>query len=149
MPELRLLCHVVPSTVLCQGVALVLVGANCLPLESDGLPTIQNSAAKGAKRHLVDLCGPASSPFSMLYHFLPGYQGIFGSQPVSSLSGAILIESFLQNHKTQAPASFTYPPTLTPDLLNIFNVALKPAGSERSLVAMGTVTLPCSQHSPL
>ena len=144
-----MLFHGGTSTLLYQPVTLELVGANCLHLEADELPTIQNGAAKGAKRHLVDLCGPASSPFSMVYLVLPGYQGIFGSQPVSSLSGAILIESFLQNRKTQAPASFTYPPTPTPDLLNIFNVALKPAGAERSLVAMGTVTLPCSQPSPL
>ena len=84
VPELRLLFHGHTSTLLCQPVALELVGANCLHLEADELPTIQNGAVKGAKRHLVDLCGTASSPFTILYLVLPGYQGIFGSQPVSS-----------------------------------------------------------------
>ena len=149
MSQLRLLFHGPSSTLLYHPVALELVGSNCLHLEVDELPNNQNGAAKGAKRHLLDLCGTASFPFSKLYLVLPGYQGIFGSQPVSSLFGAILIESFLQNSETQAPASITYPPTLTPDLLNIFNVALKPAGVEMSLVAMGTVTLPCTQPSPL
>ena len=96
-----MLFHGPSSTLLYQPATLELVGTNCLHLEADELPTIQNGTAKGAKRHLVDLCGPAGSPSSMLYLVLSGYQGIFGSQSVSSLSVAILIESF-QNHKTQA-----------------------------------------------
>ena len=125
--ELPLLFHVPSSTLLSQPAALELVRANSLPLEAGEVPTIQNGVAKGANRHLVDLGATASSHVSMGFLVLPGYQGIHGSQPVSSLSGASLIESLLQNRKTEAPASFTNPPIITPDPLHIFHEALMQA----------------------
>ena len=144
-----MLFHGSSSPLLSQPASLELVGRNSLHLEAGEPPTIQNSASKGANRHLVDLGGTASSHISKGFLVLPGYQGIHGSQHVSSLSEASLIESLLQNRKTEAPASFTDPPTLTPHPLHIFNEALKQAVAERSLVAMRTMILPCSQPSPL
>ena len=78
MSQLRLLFHVPSSPLLSQPATLELVGANSLHLEAGELPTIQNGATKGAKRHLLDMGGNASSHISIGFLVLPGYQWIHG-----------------------------------------------------------------------
>ena len=142
VPVLRRLIHVPSSTPLSQLVALQLVGANSLHKEADELPASQNGAAEGAQRHLVVLGGSVSCHSLMGFLVLPAYEGLYLSQPFSSLPGATTIESSLQKRKNQEPAPFINPRALTPVPPHVLNVGLKRTASERSLVAPETVRLP-------